>query len=109
MYKKSHTMVIMGNWDSGETQNLETVLLETDSTDEFDGLRVVSVMYGDSYGHIHGSPRDIKTEIMNQLYDDMYDPEELVISCKEASNGKEMADRLCEYIADREDDENEEG
>jgi hypothetical protein len=84
-------IVIIGNWEYGDKNFLNTVVLVTK------GLKVVSLLYIADNGFI-GNKKEFKKELRGELFEDQYDSD-LIIKTKEVYNGEEAVEKMSKFIS----------
>ena len=85
-------IIIYANYKPKDKDNLQTVVMRTE------GLRVTHLLYLDKANTVKNDKKAVKNELRSELFDDMYDPNDLVIKAKEIANGEHGAIRIANFI-----------
>ena len=85
-------IIIMGNYDLEDQIGIETVVMKTK------GLKIESILYLNSSGSIGENKKDLKNEIIGELYADQYDEDDLKIKIKECINGEDCMCKIRNFI-----------
>lgn len=85
-------IIIYTQADKNSKDQLQTVVMRTD------GLRVTHVLYLDKVNTVKNDKKSVIAELRSELYEDMYDINDLVIKAKEVADGHHIAIRVAKFL-----------